>query len=397
MIKNILKMKYCSLLLILLSLIACSNDDNNLQGSDDNDPQENMPLGDFTVTVDSITAISAQINWSIPENGENTDVSYSIYLNETLQQENLSVNTFLIENLISETDYSVRIEAHNEFETVSDLANFTTLEIPDFYITKIASANNTSIFSTITYREDKQIEGVLNSSPGINLDYSYTYNEQGMLTLYAGGDTDFGVNRASYIYSGNTIDEINAYYGFADARTDEVFNYNPDLTSYTYKRTFDNPGGVHIQEESDNFIERDVQNRLIQHTKINTTANTETTYFFEYENENLTKISDGEGNIWEIVYDDYTSFITFYSGYRGGRAFSGGVAAGFSYTYDNNLHDDLRNMPDFWNYRNKNNPVEIRKNGAVLGTFQYEYNELEYPIEMTYDNGYTLEFEYTQL
>lgn len=379
-------MKHIYILILLIISVACSNDDAT---------QENPPLGDFTIMTENITSTSVEINWTTPENSDNTNVVYSIYLDDTLQQENITGNEFLLEELAPMTDYLVEVKAIDGSSASNSSTTFTTLEIPSLLTTKITVEDYPSIYAKINYRTDKQNEDIFTFMDNDSTQYSYYYDAQNLLIKHRGGNIYQGATIAEYYYFGTRVNKIDASYGFPDALTEEEYEYYSDFSGYAYRRRFTDAADTFTQEDSQNFITKDAQNRLIEHRKINFTDNTEKTYFFEYSDDNLTKISDSDGNTWEIEYDSNKNLITYYSGYRGGHALS--VAAGIHSISNTDLYLDLVRIPDFFNYRNNNNPTKITKNGNGLKTFVYEYNEFDYPIKLIYGNDSAYLFEYTAL
>ena len=387
-------MKRIYLLVLVFLAIACSNDDDRVQ----NDPQENEPLGNFTLTVDKITPFSAELNWTIPENAENTNVVYSIYLDDVLQQENVTTTTFLLEELSPLTDYTLKVIATNETSSKESSLIIRTLEIPTLLVSKLVFNNVVESYFDISYGEDNQVESILYRPEPNDTYFDHTidfgYDNKGRLITHQESGWDFRHTHASFTYSGNLFDEISVTIYSVDYIVNEEYDYSEDFASYNYSRTWNENGTGGLTENSENTLLKDSQNRITQHYKIDAVENFEKIYEFEYQNENLTKISDSEGNVWEIKYDNHSNFNTFYAGSLGGDPYPRGYVAGLHSLNDEDLRLDLARIPDFIGYKNKNNPVEYKKNGSVLRTIQYEYNEFNYPSKYSLEDGKECLIEY---
>lgn len=100
---------------------------------------------------------------------------------------------------------------------------------------------------------------------------------------------------------------------------------------------------------------------------------------------------DADNNVWEINYDQKNTFKTFNSHFVGTQ-FSFGI---YRYNYlENNLISELIRIPFFYNFNNKNNVKEVRKNGNLFMNIVYQYNTSDYPSQATFNDGGIYAFEY---
>lgn len=123
----------------------------------------------------------------------------------------------------------------------------------------------------------------------------------------------------------------------------------------------------------------DAQGQLTSFQLTNTDTEEETTYTFEYSSNNLTKVVDNNSNTWEIEYDNKKSFLTYHSDFARDFIQSGGLTF---YHLDYDLYQLLRKTPMVNAHMNSNNPTSVKYNGKVITTFQYEYNNSDYPFEV---------------
>lgn len=108
-------------LIIFISILGCSKDSEN---------EDAEPLV-FQVEVNNLTDRSATVSWTIPE-GEN--ISYKVYLNNELIEENYTSAAYTFSGLSAETNYSGKITATDGSKSTSVDFSFTTEEyVPHVY------------------------------------------------------------------------------------------------------------------------------------------------------------------------------------------------------------------------------------------------------------------------
>lgn len=102
---------------ILSVLFSCN--------SDSVEPKKDVNLAPtvFNVTLEEITDISATIKWTVSNDPENQNITYDIYLDNNLIDDNLNNLNYTFENLLSETNYSGKVVASDGVNSTN--ANFS--------------------------------------------------------------------------------------------------------------------------------------------------------------------------------------------------------------------------------------------------------------------------------
>lgn len=107
---------------LLITILSCSKDS-------DSDPKNtDLPPTNFSITASDLTDNSVTLNWTASTDPENQSITYSVYLNNILQVENITNLTYSITNLDPETNYSVRIVASDGTKDTIASFSFTTTE-----------------------------------------------------------------------------------------------------------------------------------------------------------------------------------------------------------------------------------------------------------------------------
>ncbi|HLW31034.1 MAG TPA: hypothetical protein VKX40_02150 [Aequorivita sp.] len=268
------------------------------------------------------------------------------------------------------------VKAANEFGENDTAKDFTTLPQRKLQLKEYIYPNGK--ISKIEYNEDSQVS--LKYFPDYpDLNTKYTYIDGNISTdIY---NHSIEGSRAIYTYNADqrlthlkTVEfgshySIRFLYDF-ESNTNYVYTHETsvdyDLITYNY---------------SVNLILNDEGN-IVKYEKLDLDSSQLDTATFEYTNGNMTYIKSRTNASWEITYDDNMSFHTYASGFpridfRNGAKYD---VAGLLYHKD--LHFETLDFPQFYRFLNKNNPLEYKVNGEVITTFEYEYNEDNYPISI---------------
>ncbi len=228
---------------------------------------------------------------------------------------------------------------------------------------------------------------------GQNTRTEFTYNAAGevlkdrsVMLQFLQVVTNLAYNESSQLITGSMRFTV-------DSTTEYLFNFEPETGNYTRTGTAGSTdlGTIYGQPQFDS------EGRLTYILFENPDATVISDFSFEYTNGNITKIVDGGGDIWEFMYDDKNSFHTFYSGSTiGADDFYGpnfdSDFMGLTHL-DFTLINRIRKIPYLAAHINQNNPVMYMLNGTVYRTFDYLYNESDYPTTLiTSDEEITLEY-----
>lgn len=269
--------------------------------------------------------------------------------------------------------------------------NGNSTVVSDLYLTNILYTNVEFSYSELysfEYDTDYNLTKLLTPEPEF---YSFVYQYQDNLILREdeeGSAPTYGY--CDYAYNNNVLDKIVYTRGYANQAIDE-FDFGDDQTFYTRNYTFIE-SETYTTNYSNNATYDDDNNLILLETINETNGGNIEIYSFEYNNENLVKIVDNENVVWEFIYDNKKNFKTFFSHFNGGYFYFGPPAD--KYIDYSIISNKLRNIPFFYNFNNKNNPTRILKNGVLYKEITYDYNEQNYPIKMTFNNGnyYTLSY-----
>ena len=346
------------------------------------DPVNNIP-GDFEITVADITSYTARVTWTVPHTDEPTTIEYSIFLNESLLAENLADTVFSLTELDKNTPYNVKVKAKNEFGENDETKDFTTLPQRQILLKEYGYPNGRPL--VIEYNEDGQIARKYIYS---DFDTRYTYTD-GKISTEKYYHPTSGLIDALYTYDA-TQRLTHLIIKEAGSRFNYTCTYDfQSNTNYTYSLRRPIDYKVFIDNYSVNIILNDEGN-IVQYEELNLDTLELLTTTFEYTNGNLTKMIKNNGDILEISYDDKMSFHTYESGYPSLVTLIS-MEDGAGQIYNRDLLIETYNIPQFYRYLNKNNPLEYKLNGEVKTTFEYEYNEDDYPssLKVNFNDGTT--------
>ncbi|MDC8002347.1 fibronectin type III domain-containing protein [Aequorivita todarodis] len=357
---------------MLLIVLGCNKDD-----TDDNpDPINNAP-SDFEISVTDITPSSANLNWTASTSVEPTTMVYAVYLNDSLLAENLTETFYDLSNLDDSTNYTVKIEAVNEFGIAQATTVFTTAELNNLRLKEYLYEDGRSI--KIQYNEDDQV----------NLKYMFDFLQT--IYTYTNGKI-ISENRYNQTWGNVYVDyTYNQNQELVHLKTSEYYFYSSDhytynfdsTTNYTYTHRRYVDYDTYTYNYSVNIILNDDGN-IVNYEELNLDTSELLITTFEYTNGNMTKLVTPDGNVLEIVYDDKKSFHTYKSRFPQypkpiGEIFD---ATGLIYIDSIPVYSRAKFIPQFYDYVNKNNPLEYKLDGQVKTTFEYVYNEDDYPSSL---------------
>ena len=382
--KNGKNFKLLFTLALFLIVLGCNKDDSH----DAPNPVNNAP-SDFEISITDITSSSAKISWTASTSVEPTTVLYSIYLNDSLFAENLTETAYNLESLSDSTKYNVVVKATNEFGTAKATNTFTTAVLTNLRLKQYHYRNGQKL--NIEYNDDHQITRKYIYE---DLDTRYLYNSDGNIISEDFEHSVTGRLYANYTYNANQelvqlITKEGYVFGYKKC------NYNFDSsTNYTYTRiVFDDIQNTTTYNYSV-ILSLNEDGNIVRYDRLNVDTTELETTFFEYTNGNVTKMITPDGKVLEILYDNKRSFHTYKSRFpKSSGSLYGEISdvASFIYTEDINIHFATSEIPKFYHYVNKNNPLEYKLNGQVKTTFEYEYNENDYPsnLKVNFEDGTT--------
>ncbi|SRX52624.1 fibronectin type III domain-containing protein [Aequorivita sp. CIP111184] len=360
--------------ILLLFVAACSEDDPNTG---------NTTPSAFEVTITEIRNTTSKVAWTASTTGVPTTITYAIFLNDSLLIENLTETTYNLSNLAIATTYTVKVEAKNEYSTTSASKDFTTLQPTNLRLKSYNQGNyefilNYNAQGLLTYRGNPSPIGYT------NIDFTYNQNNE-ILTENSKYRDATGNPKGilTYEYSNTTLTGLTIQQTGEDFSADSDFQFDAPL-NYRYTVNGEILTGGPPEVFNYNYevtLETDSNNKITKYTRLNTDDSHVDRVYFEYDNGNLTKLTNGS-NITEITYDEANNWHTYRSGFN--PSFYSPAArdiGGFIY-YPNTLYW-LNQIPYFFNFNNKNNPTAYKVNGEVVTSFQYEYNAANYPSKIT--------------
>lgn len=365
---------------LLLLIASCNKDDSN-----NPDPVNNIPSA-FEITVSEITFTSAQVDWSASTSEEPTAITYSIYLNNALLEENLSETSYNLTDLESATTYILKVKAKNQFGTTPSSKEFSTLQPRNLrlksYGENILEYNELGL---LTYRGDPSTYGFL------KVDYTYDQNNN-ILTEYARHYNAIPSSATlTYTYSNDLLVGLTVNEKLEDVINKFDFDFQ-SKSNYLYTRY----SRVDFDEYNYSYevqLELDANDNVVKYTRTNTETSAVDILNFEYNNGNLTKITSN-GNVLEISYDTSNNWHTYRSGFMPDRYYSEDI--GGLYLFPSRFIPLFIEIPQFYDFVNTNNPIEYKYNGGVLYSFQHEYNQHNYPNKITVpelNSRFNLEYE----
>ena len=114
------------LFVILLMCISCSSDDGSSNNNSTN-PSVDLTPSNFTTSVKHLGHISTTINWTASSVTDNSNITYSVYLDNQIIASSLNSLELYISNLQPNTSYSGFVRAHNGSAYTDSSFNFTTI------------------------------------------------------------------------------------------------------------------------------------------------------------------------------------------------------------------------------------------------------------------------------
>ncbi len=331
--------------ILILLVVGCNKDDANA----DPDPVNNIP-GVFQITISEITFNSAKIDWTASTSEEPTDITYSIYLDDMLLEENLNETSYDLADLESSTIYSIKVEARNQFGTAASSTELTTLQVPILRLTKygvnILEYNELGL---LTYRGDPSIYGYL------NVNYTYDQNNNILTEVARHYNAVPSSSSLTYAYSNGLLVGLTVKERLEDIINNFVFDFQ-SKSNYLYTRY----SRVDFDEYNYSYevqLELDANDHVVKYTRTNTETSAVDILNFEYNNGNLTKITSN-GNVLEIAYDTANNWHTYRSGFMPDRYYAEDMG-GLLY-FPSRFIPLFIEIPQFYDFVNTNNPVEYR-------------------------------------
>ena len=359
--------------IIILLILSCNEEEQSNE-------LVNYEPSELEIFVENITVDSAELGWNEPISNHESEITYSIYLNDQILNSGMSETKYELLNLDSSTDYQIKIIAENAVGESSDSIQFTTLENLTLLLKK--HLGNDGSEANFTYTDEK-ITQISFSVSNYGSNTYYNYDLDGNVLSQSSNDGSIYGNSATYVYDDRSFSEIRITDGYADAeQIHEIVYTNNSL--YTRTEYFSDFETTHVGTFEVN-LSKDSNGKIIQVNSKNTDNNKQSRLVFEYDKSlNLTKITDQDQNQYEIVYDNKRNFHTYASGYSNG--WSTRISDVMSLLFlDNSLAGKLRLIPDLHNHINPNNPLRYSRNGDIIRSFEYEYNEYGYPVKLITD------------
>jgi hypothetical protein len=381
-------------------MVSCGSDDETTTPVIEEIPEEVSTIAAFEITVDVVNFYRAMVTWEATTSNPPSDILYDVYLNNTLLEAGLEVFSYELEALEESTSYTVKVIAKNDIaESASELV-FNTPERKEIRLVEVRNeGENTSGIQGYEYNKQGYIlhrDMVLKfNDPSIPnwevYNHSYTYENDKVVEdrgNYSGFYAGISLSaRANYTYHNNQLSSFilrGNYDGYETRRTHTITS----ATSYSYVREqFDFVGLYETVNYSVDLIFNG-SNQLIGYEEVNVDSNQVVhNMTFEYENGDLTKITQG-AIIFEIQYDTANNFLRYTNNgfvpLDGNEMSSSGFHAVVTSSFPFNI---IRRIPFFLTHQNTNNPIAFLRNGVPVQTFEYEYNEYNYPSTLNFTNN----------
>lgn len=116
-----MKIKKLLSIFFLLTILSCS-DKNDIEI----EIEENLSPTLFEITLDQINDRSCNISWTSSEDPENLNITYEVYLNNELIEDNVNVLNYSFKSLIEDTQYNGKIIASDGLKKTSISFTFRT-------------------------------------------------------------------------------------------------------------------------------------------------------------------------------------------------------------------------------------------------------------------------------
>lgn len=376
-----------------------------------NEEEINSLPNEFEITVDEINYTSAIVSWSESASNLPNTITYDILLNNNLIVENFEETTYLLEGLLPNTVYTIKVIAKNEIGETTISQEIITPELMPVRLSTITTSYEfTDLITTIEYNDQGQIlsrKKVWSHNDYVLLEYTYEYNGPQLNSAFTGNNYYLGVSDGvilDYYYNNEDNLKYLIAYEIDDIEGIERIHTFNSPTEYEYEKIDHNYEAPPTSTYHSVDLTINENNELINYLQNNITEGTTQSLSFQYENNNLTKITN-ENNVFEIVYDESPTYLTFsHNGYVNdeGDGAQYRIIAGFPVVTSNNFpFHTIRRIPYFLTHSNNNNPLQYIRNGQVIADFEYTYNVYGYPETMTVirpnDENYTYSMVYEEI
>ena len=376
-----------------------------------NEEEINSLPSEFEITVDEINYTSAIVSWSESAINLPNTITYDILLNNNLIVENFEETTYLLEGLLPNTVYTIKVIAKNEIGETTISQEIITPELMPVRLSTITTSYEfTDLITTIEYNDQGQIlsrKKVWSHNDYVLLEYTYEYNGPQLNSAFTGNNYYLGVSDGvilDYYYNNEDNLKYLIAYEIDDIEGIERIHTFNSPTEYEYEKIDHNYEAPPTSTYHSVDLTINENNELINYLQNNITEGTTQSLSFQYENNNLTKITN-ENNVFEIVYDESPTYLTFsHNGYVNdeGDGAQYRIIAGFPVVTSNNFpFHTIRRIPYFLTHSNNNNPLQYIRNGQVIADFEYTYNVYGYPETMTVirpnDENYTYSMVYEEI
>ena len=145
-----------------------------------NEEEINSLPSEFEITVDEINYTSAIVSWSESASNLPNTITYDILLNNNLIVENFEETTYLLEGLLPNTVYTIKVIAKNEIGETTISQEIITPELMPVRLSTITTSYEfTDLITTIEYNDQGQIlsrKKVWSHNDYVLLEYTYEYN-----------------------------------------------------------------------------------------------------------------------------------------------------------------------------------------------------------------------------
>ena len=366
----------------LLSIFySCNKDDAAPQQEEQEQEEEVLdPPSVFSISIQPSFA-SASVEWTVGEGANNENLLYSIFLDNLLIEESITTTNFLIENLEFSTSYTIKVTAKNSTNETSVEDSFQTLNPDNFnlYISKFINPNSQEYILNFNYNQQNDI-----SSFHSQYDYSviYTYDINQNLIQQKIDCCLFQHTTIDLSYENNQLVDVFILHRDENSFNETSYEFDiPTFDMYTVEVTKEDFDGNTIDSKIFQIeLEHDTENLITQYKKTNLGTQETVEFRFEYENGNLVKfISVNDNFILDVAYDSMNNFKSF-KHYNYERIVNSSF---IFFKYENiNFQKEMLFIPQFTFFNNKNNPINYSENGNIVKQFEYDYNELGYPVLM---------------
>jgi hypothetical protein len=285
-------------------------------------------------------------------------------------EENINDTDYEVENLELATSYTLKIVAENEDGVTGVEVNFETLNPEDYDIRLIAENLIGSYTEEITYSYDSELrlkESDVNMGEGST---RYVYDSNGNFSQQHWSSGTYG---SESVYM-TVEDGLVVSFRYSDCA--DCSQYPPETWFYT----FNSPTSYtveHIDEWNSTTVsfnevelELNPDKTVKRYDRFNVTNQTLYSLSFEYNNGNLTRITNnGTGADRVFVFDDQKN--------RYGIA----CFAQPGLVYPRYFHPASQFMPQMYLHVNANNIIEEYLDGNLVKKESFVYDELGFPIQ----------------